>query len=124
MVDPDAGRKDRHRPNMFHDVRSQTFATHQREGPCLFGSSWFYPLPECRERCDANCVSKLNRIESVRADFVMDLRICYHVRLSCGCSYWEYRPIDAAPPKKGEAGTCGIVHTTKLEQPAHSYVDA
>lgn len=64
------------------------------------------------ESCDLVGMARSVVVESISADFAFNNRIAYRVRLSCGCSYWEYRPIGTAPPKKGRSEACHAAHQT------------
>ena len=49
-------------------------------------------------------------VACVTADFAFNLRIAYRITLSCGCRYWEHRPMGMAPPRKGRPETCHAAH--------------
>jgi hypothetical protein len=55
------------------------------------------------------------------ADFAFNNRIAYHVILSCGCAYWEHRPIGQVPPEIGRAELCHAdAHSGITATPLHA----
>ena len=54
-------------------------------------------------------------VARVTSDFALNGRICYQVVLSCGCRFWEYRPIEVLGRRRGEPATCYADHTRRPE---------
>ena len=56
-------------------------------------------------------------VASAVAEFAFNDRIAYRVTLSCGCTYWEYRPIGEAPPEVGRGELCHADAHTSSRSP-------
>jgi hypothetical protein len=66
-------------------------------------------------------------VETVLPAFNVGEQIGYPVTLSCGCFYWEYRPMYDPPPALGDAVRCYAHSTdepTMLPSLQHEHTDA
>lgn len=63
-------------------------------------------------------MSRSVMVESVIPEFTLGAQTAYRVTLSCGCTYWEYRPTADGRLQIGEHLRCYALHPVLLRFPS------